>query len=135
MEFVKISDYSEWGTYQGWYNVGGRKYYFKSLWEKRYALYLDFLKRHGKIKEWWYEPDQFWFDGIKRGTKAYLPDFKVLFNSGIVEYIEVKGYMDKKSATKLKRMRIYHPKVLLRIIGKEWFIENGSILRSVIKDW
>jgi len=116
MEFVKISEYSDWGTYQGWCNVGGRKYYFKSLWEKRYALYLDFLKRHGKIKRLVVWPsNQFYFDKIKRGTKGYVPDFKVLFNSGAIEYIEIKGYMDRKSATKLKRMRIYHPKILLRV--------------------
>jgi hypothetical protein len=135
MKLVQISEYSDWSTYQGWFSVGGREMFFKSLWEKRYCLYLELLKRNGKIKEWWYEPDQFVFDRIKKGTKGYLPDFKVLFNSGAIEYIEIKGYMDKKSATKIKRMRIYHPGIKLRIIGKEWFNENGAVLKSVIKDW
>lgn len=122
-------------TYKGWYEIDGKRMYLKSNWEKRYALYLDFMKKHKHIVDWEYEPDTFWFDGIKRGTNNYKPDFKVLFPSGNYEYFEVKGFMDKKSLTKIKRMAKYHPNIKLRVIDKEWFGINGKILKKVIKDW
>jgi hypothetical protein len=43
--------------------------------------------------------------------------------------------MDSKSATKIKRMAKYHPDVKLRVIGKEWFKENGSKLKNIISGW
>lgn len=122
-------------TYKGWYEIDGKRMYLKSNWEKRYALYLDFMKKHKHIVDWEYEPDTFWFDGIKRGTNNYKPDFKVLFPSGNYEYFEVKGFMDKKSLTKIKRMAKYHPNIKLKVIDKEWFGINGKILKKVIKDW
>jgi hypothetical protein len=36
-------------------------------------------------------------------------------------WVEVKGYMDAKSNTKLKRFRKYYPSEPIRIVGKEWF--------------
>jgi hypothetical protein len=122
-------------TYKGWYEIDGKKMYLKSNWEKRYAYYLDFMKKHNHIIDWEYEPDTFWFEGIKRGTNNYKPDFKVLFPSGNYEYFEVKGFMDKKSATKIKRMAKYHPTIKLRVIDKVWFSTNGKILKKVIKNW
>lgn len=122
-------------TYKGWYEIDGKRMYLKSNWEKRYALYLAFMKKHKHIKDWEYEPDTFWFDGIKRGTNNYKPDFKVLFNTDNYEYYEVKGFMDSKSKTKIKRMAKYHPSIKLNVIDKAWFTNNGKILKKVIKDW
>jgi hypothetical protein len=122
-------------TYKGWYEIDGKRMYLKSNWEKRYALYLDFMKKHKHIVDWQYEPDTFWFDGIKRGTNNYKPDFKVQFQSGNFEYYEVKGFMDSKSLTKIKRMAKYHPNIKLNVIDKVWFTNNGKILKKVIKDW
>jgi hypothetical protein len=122
-------------TYKGWYEIDGKRMYLKSNWEKRYALYLDFMKKHKHILDWEYEPDTFWFDGIKRGTNNYKPDFKVQFPSGNFEYYEVKGYMDSKSLTKIKRMAKYHPNIKLNVIDKVWFTNNGKILKKVIINW
>ena len=117
---------------QDWAEIGGKRNFYRSRWEYRYALYLEFMKKHKHIVEWEHEPKTFWFEGIKRGTNNYKPDFRVVFPSGNDEWIEVKGYMDSKSATKIKRMAKYHPDVKLRVIGKEWFKENGSKLKNII---
>lgn len=116
--------------YQGWAVIGGKRYYYRSTWEVYYAIFLQQLKEERKIIEWLYEPDTFWFDKIKRGTRCYLPDFKVKHLDGSIEYVEVKGYMDKKSATKIKRMRIYHPDIKLRVVTKAWFDKKGIVLKS-----
>jgi len=103
---------------------GGRRedlgIYVRSSWEANYARYLNFLVAHDQLIKWEYEPDTFWFEGIKRGTRSYTPDFKLYEKNGDIKYIEVKGYMDAKSATKLKRMKKYHPGVVIELVqGKE----------------
>lgn len=104
---------------QGWYEVGERRIYLRSRWEFHYALYLDWLKNNGEIQEWEYEPDIFWFESIKRGVRSYTPDFKVTENSGDIVYHEVKGWMDARSKTKLKRMAKYYPNVKLLLIDSK----------------
>lgn len=120
---------------QDWAEIGGKRNFYRSRWEYRYALYLEFMKKHGHIIEWEHEPETFWFDGIRRGTNNYKPDFRVVFPSGNVEYFEVKGYMDKKSVTKIKRMAKYHPNVVLRVIDGTWFKTNSKILKKVLPNW
>lgn len=120
---------------QGWEEVGGKRHYFKSKWEYRYALYLELMKTNNYITDWWYEPQTFYFQGIKRGTTNYKPDFKVLFPSGKHEWFEIKGYETAKDRTKYKRMAKYHPQETLRVVGKEWFKENSRKLSAIIKDW
>ena len=120
---------------QGWEVVGDKRYYFKSRWEHRYAQYLEFMKKHNKIVDWQYEPKTFYFEGIKRGTTNYKPDFLVTFPSGNSEWFEVKGFMDSKSKTKIKRMAKYHPNEKLNIVDKFWFTTNSPLLKKVIKNW
>ena len=120
---------------QDWAEIGGKRNFYRSRWEYRYALYLEFMKKHKHIVEWEHEPKTFWFEGIKRGTNNYKPDFFVTFPSGNSEWIEVKGYMDSKSATKLKRMAKYFPVEKIRVVGKEWFKANSSMLKKVIPNW
>jgi hypothetical protein len=93
------------------------------------------MKKHGKILEWEHEPHTFWFEGIKRGTNNYKPDFRVVFPTGNIEWYEVKGYMDSKSATKIKRMKKYHPSVVLNVIDGNWFKTNSIVLKKVIQNW
>ena len=100
----------------GQYRIGNRSIYFRSRWEANYALYLDFLKRQGQIDRWEFEPDVFVFEKIKFGTRSYKPDFKVIDNRENVEYHEVKGYWDRKSKTKIKRMAKYFPEIKIVII-------------------
>lgn len=92
---------------------------FRSRWEANYARFLNFLKLIGHVKCWEYEVETFRFDGIKRGTLTYTPDFRVTIASGAVEYHEVKGWMNAKSATRLKRMRKYHPSVKVVLIDEK----------------
>lgn len=105
----------------GHYDINGKDYFFRSSWEPNYALYLDFLVKQGEIKSWEYETDTFWFEKIKRGVRSYKPDFKVFKNDGTFEYHEVKGYMDAKSNTKMRRMKKYYPNVKLVLIDKDCY--------------
>lgn len=127
--------YRQHNTKKGWLQVGDKKIYVKSKWEKNIALYLEWCKTNKSIKDWWYEPDTFWFEGIKRGVCSYKPDFKLLLNNDTFEYIEVKGFMDNKSKTKMKRMKKYYPKISVRIIGAGWFSENNNAMKSQIEGW
>lgn len=109
--------------------------YFRSCWEANYARYLNFLVSCGEINRWEYEPDTFEFVGIKRGTRFYTPDFKVFNNNGRVVYHEVKGYMDARSATKLKRMAKYHPSVSIEVIDKKRYQALAGKVSGLIKHW
>lgn len=104
---------------KSWATIGDQKHFYRSMWEITYARYLEFLKSRKKILSWDYEPETFWFDGIKRGVCSYKPDFKVENLDGSIEYHEVKGYMDARSKTKLKRMAKYHPKIKMVLIDKD----------------
>jgi hypothetical protein len=109
--------------------------YFRSMWEANYARYLNWLLQKALIKSWEYEPDEFEFAGIKRGTRFYLPDFKVTELGGSVIYHEVKGFMDSKSATALKRMAKYFPGVKIIVIGKKSYAAISRDVRAFIPTW
>ena|SRR3990167_2242656 len=117
----------------GHYDINGKDIFFRSLWEANYALYLDFLIKKKEIKSWEFEVDTFWFEKIKRGVRSYKPDFKVVTNSGGIIYHEVKGWMDKKSATKIKRMAKYYPKVKLVVIDSDSYKDIKSKMGKLLK--
>lgn len=114
--------------------IGGKSFFARSSWECNIAAYLEFLKSKNEIKEWEHEVQTFWFEKIKRGVRSYLPDFKVTNNDGSFYFLEVKGWMDDKSKTKIKRMKLYYPEIRLEVIDSEVYrsIKKWS---SVIKDW
>lgn len=109
--------------------------FWRSAWEANYARYLNLLKARGVIVGWEFEADTFWFTGIKRGVMSYLPDFKVTRPNGTVYYVEVKGWMDAKSKTKLKRMKKYHPAVEIEVVGKKQYMEIARKLGGAIPHW
>lgn len=119
----------------GWREIGGRHIFARSSWEANYARYLQLLKEIQEIKEWEHEAQTFWFAKIKRGVRSYLPDFRVVQNDGSHEYHEVKGWMDKRSQTKLKRMAKYFPDIKIRVIDKAWFKANRARLSSIVPGW
>lgn len=119
----------------GWRTIGGKKIFFRSRWEINYAFYLEWQKVLGLIKEWEFEKETFWFDKIKRGTCSYLPDFIVTENDGRRNIREVKGYMDARSATKLKRMAKYHPTWKIFVIDEAWFRANAPKLKFLVPGW
>lgn len=109
--------------------------FFRSAWEANYARYLDLLVRRRFITAWAYEPDTFWFERIRRGVRSYTPDFRVDRSDGSCYYVEVKGWMDAKSKTKLKRMAKYHPTVELRVVGAKEYREIERKLAGAIPNW
>ena len=106
---------------RGEYETSKGSTYFRSKWEANYALFLDFLVSKGEIEKWEFEPDVFVFDQIQFGTRSYCPDFKVFNKNGSFEYHEVKGYMDSKSKTKLKRMAKYYPEVKIILVDSDYY--------------
>lgn len=107
-------------------DLGGR--YFRSAWEANYARTLNLLMKAGVVEKWEYEPEEFEFHGIKRGARFYTPDFKVWeVGKDRPYFVEIKGWMDKKSQTKLRRMKKYHPDVDVRVVGEK---EYAAIQRA-----
>lgn len=116
---------------RGHYDINGKDMFFRSKWEANYALYLDFLVKQKEILKWEFEPDMFVFEKIQFGTRSYLPDFKVYDSKGF-HYDEVKGWMDDKSKTKLNRMRIYYPDVVINLIDGKAYNELRKRIGKVL---
>lgn len=110
--------------------------YLRSRWEANYARYLMWLESRGEIQRWEYEPDTFWFEGIKRGVRSYLPDFKIWKTADSEPYyVEVKGNMDSKSATKIKRMAKYHPDISLELCDAHVYNTIRLTFGKMIPNW
>lgn len=109
--------------------------YVRSSWEANYARYLNLLQKLGEIAKWEYESDRFEFAKIKRGTRSYLPDFKVWTKDGKIEYHEVKGWMTQKGRTALKRMAKYYPDVTVILIDKVPYYQIQRGFASLIPEW
>jgi len=99
--------------------------YFRSAWEANYARYLNFVD----IK-WEYEPKEFEFEEIKRGTRFYTPDF---YLPGGDRWIEIKGYFDDKSQTKIKRFKKYHKSAFdkLTMVIRSLTHKNAHLARDM----
>ena len=115
-----------------WVELGGKRFYTKSLAEKRFAMYLQYLKEHNEIKDWEYEPETFWFLEIKRGVRSYKPDFKIIRLDDKHFFVEIKGFMDAKSVTKIKRFAKYYPNETLKVIKSDGISKNAAILKGLI---
>ena len=110
--------------------------YFRSSWEANYARYLNFLVKNGDLYKWDYEVDTFFFEAIKRGTRSYMPDFKIWEDKDCEPYyIEVKGWMDDKSKTKLSRMAKYFPQIKIVLVQKKEYMEIQRKMRGLIPSW
>ena len=97
--------------------------YFRSSWEANIARYFNLLVKHGKILKWEYEAERFDFLQIKRGCRSYCPDFRITRTDGGTYYVEVKGWMDAKSKTRLDRMKRYYPQVEIELIDEKRYKE------------
>jgi predicted nuclease of restriction endonuclease-like RecB superfamily len=118
-----------------WVTFGeGKRYYLRSKYELRYAYYAEYLKRCGKIKEWEYEPEEFWFEKIKRGVRSYKPDFRLTYPDDRVIYIETKGFWDSKSLTKIKRFRKYYPHLKISTIDGAFFSKHNVFLKKLMEN-
>jgi hypothetical protein len=119
----------------GWREIGGKRNYYRSRWEANYARYLEWLKSRGEIVDWQHEPETFWFDAIKRGVRSYLPDFRVWEKDGSTPLHEVKGWMDARSKTTLKRMAKYHPSETIILIRERAYNDIARKIGPMIQDW
>jgi hypothetical protein len=127
----KNTTYTKYGNIKkGYYLINGKNMFFRSGWEANYALYLDWLIKLNQIKNWEYEKDVFVFEKIQFGNRSYRPDFKIFKNDDTIEYHEVKGWMDKKSKTKLNRMKKYYPEIKVVLIDSKFY---RSIKKNVGK--
>ena len=120
---------------QGWREFGDRKYFYRSRWEANYGRYLEILKKNGQIKEWEHEPKTFWFENIKRGSVTYLPDFKVTNLDDTHYWVEVKGWMDARSKTKIKRFTKYFPQEKLVVIAAKEYNSLKKKVQRIIPGW
>jgi len=118
-----------------WHEIEGIRFFARSKWESNYAYYLQWRKDIGEILKWEHEPETFWFKGIKRGVVSYLPDFRVTMKDGSIEYHEVKGWMDSKSKTKIKRMAKYHPLIKLDVIDSKRYNALNRQVKGMVNGW
>ena len=109
--------------------------YFRSMWEANYARYLKFLAAKSEILSWDYECKVFEFPGIKRGATEYRPDFLVVELDGSRSWHEVKGWMDPKSQTRIRRMAKYFPDEKLVLIDRSWFRRASEIIAGIVPGW
>lgn len=114
-------------------DLGGT--YFRSRWEANWARYLNWLKSLGEVQSWTFEPKTFEFTSVKRGGRFYTPDFLVINRDGRAEYHEIKGYMDPRSATKLKRMAKYFPQVKIILIDKAAYRDMAKKVAALLPGW
>lgn len=110
------------GYERGYIVFGDRAVFVRSRWEANMCAYYEFLKQNRSILDWEYEPTTFWFEGIKRGTNNYKPDFKITESETSSYYVEVKGYWEKKDSVKQARMAKYHPNIVMRYIKQEQYM-------------
>ena len=110
--------------------------YVRSSWEANYCRYLNFLKDKNIIYAWAFEPDIFYFEGIRSGCVSYTPDFKIWDSQeSFPYYVEVKGYMDAKSKTKLKRMQKYYPNIRVDLVRSKEYNEIKKKVSALIAFW
>jgi hypothetical protein len=119
---------------KGTIEIGGKKVFCRSGWEANICAYFQLLKDNGEIKDWDLEVKTFWFEKIMRGVRSYKPDFLITNNDGTQYFEEVKGWMDTKSKTKIKRMAKYYPEIDLRILGEKRYKEISKN-KSLIPNW
>ncbi len=119
----------------GWREIGGKRNYYRSMWEANYARYLEWLKEGGHIVDWKHEPEVFWFEAIKRGVRSYKPDFRVWENDGTSCLHEVKGWMDARSKTCLSRMKKYHPSEKVIVIDEKQYRAIRLKVMRLVSGW
>lgn len=111
--------------------------FVRSRYEANYARYLKFLQSKGEIQSWQYEPQDKIFDFPVKGLRnaRYRPDFWIVNRNGQEECHEVKGWMDKDSKVKLKRMAKFFPDVKVVVIGTTEMKAIERTVASLIQGW
>ena len=94
--------------------IDGELVRFRSKLEYSWANYLEFLKRAGEIKDWFFETHTFRFDNI--GVEKWLVDFTIRNNDDTFEYHECKGHFEKRDVDKLKCLFAERPEVKITYV-------------------
>lgn len=120
-----------------WREIGEHRIFFRSSWEANYARYLQLRKERGEIKEWSHEPERFPFPFSRKceGCASYLPDFKIYNNDGTSYFVEVKGWMDKRSVLAIEKMKEFFPLVQVVVVCKDEYIELSKRYSNEIEAW
>jgi len=109
--------------------------FFRSAWEANWARYLEWQKKNGHITSWSYESEKFIFENIRSGCTSYTPDFTVTMPNGVVIRQEIKGWMDPKSETKLKRMKRLYPAIVIDLVDGKRYRAVAKKMRCIIDGW
>lgn len=125
-----IADYK---AQADWAVVGGKRCYFRSKLEQRWAEYLEFLKRTGAIYDWAYESTKFEFEKVRSGTPFYTPDFEVWDDENTRCFHETKGHLEQKDLTKFRRLQKYHPDVRLVLVMQSITKKNRAKVTKAAK--
>lgn len=96
--------------------IGDKAYTYRSMFERNWARYLQLLKDAGQIKDWFYEPTTFDFDGYKNKPHSYTPDFKVIGIDGEEWFEELKGQLATKDLSKYRRLSEHYPDVIIEVV-------------------
>ena len=113
--------------------IGGKLCKFRSKLEHNYAVYLQFLKEQGQIKDWNFEQMNFIFKDEIKGAKSYLVDFDVLNNDGTFEHHETKGWLKGVDVTKFRRVAKYWPEAKMILIMSGKSSKDANRLRMMAK--
>lgn len=119
---------------RGWYKRDdSREIYVRSGWERNWCAYLDWLLSLGEIIRWEYEAQEFEYP-VKRGTRFYKPDFRIVNKDGSVVWNEVKGRWTQKARTQVNRFRKYFPEHKLIVIDREAY-KAVEKMKDLIPKW
>jgi hypothetical protein len=109
--------------------------FFRSSWEANYARYLNWLISVGEVTSWEFECRTFLFEGQTRGVISYTPDFRVVMPDGSVQWHEVKGWMDDKSKSRLKKMAKFYPDETVVLIDSKVYHGIAKSVSRMIPNW
>ena len=87
--------------------------------ESAFAWDLEWLKRNGKIIQWWFEPITLRLadpDPTTKKAMRYTPDFLVWWADGTMEIVEIKGHMRDDAPVKFKVAQTKFPCFRFRMV-------------------
>ena len=123
------------GHHRGRRTIGGVERNFPNRWEANYCRYLHWLAEHDEIAGYEYQPAYFTFP-IEHGITRYRPDFFVIaFGCDGDYYVEIKGYMDAASKTKMNRMKKYYPDITVKVVTNSDMAKLNRTVGHLIEGW
>lgn len=95
---------------------------FDSKAEGQYYIILKDKQRRGEIESFTLQPKFLLQEGFEKNGKKYRPitykaDFEIVHNDGSLEIVDVKGFVTKEFAIKLKMFEKAYPDLSLTIVG------------------